>query len=126
MEIPKELRYTKEHEWARKGKSTITIGITAFAVEQLGDITLVELPSVGDEFQVSDAMGVVESVKSVSDFYAPISGKVVAINEELESQPEIINESPYEEGWLVEMKPSGNEFNELLDHEAYSELIAEE
>jgi glycine cleavage system H protein len=123
MEFPKDLRFTEDHEWARKNNGTVTIGITAFAVEQLGDITLVDLPNKGDEFSAGEAFGTVESVKSVSDLYAPISGKVSRINQKLEENPELVNESPYDEGWLIEMEPTGKEFEALLGSEAYAKLV---
>ena len=126
MEFPKDLRYTKDHEWTRKDGDTVTVGVTGFAVEQLGDITLVDLPEVGDEAAAGDAFGTIESVKSVSDLYAPVSGKVVAINEALEDRPELVNESPYGEGWLVRVEGGGKDHDSLLDVEAYTKLVAEE
>ncbi len=125
MEFPKNLRYTKDHEWARKDAGKIVVGVSAFAVEQLGDITQVDLPEVGAEVKAGATFGTIESVKSVSDLYAPISGKVLAINEELADKPELVNESCYEKGWMVELAPSGNEYDSLLDVAAYSKLVAE-
>jgi len=125
MEFPKELRYTKDHEWARKGQKTVTIGVTAFAVDQLGDITQVDLPEVGRAAKAGQPLGTIESVKSVSDLFAPISGKVVRVNGDLENSPELVNESPYEKGWMVEIEPTGNEFDALLDSAAYTKLVAE-
>ncbi|MCA9666687.1 MAG: glycine cleavage system protein GcvH [Myxococcales bacterium] len=125
MEFPKDLSYTKDHEWARVEGDTVTIGITAFAVDQLGDITMVDLPGVGDELKAGDAFGVVESVKSVSDLYAPISGKVLEINGQLEDAPELVNDEPYGGGWLIKVKRSGDD-GELLDAAAYSALVAAE
>ena len=125
MEFPKDLRYTKDHEWARKEGSSITVGVTAFAVEQLGDITLVDLPEVGTEVKEGEAFGNIESVKSVSDLFAPVGGKVVRINEELEERPELVNESCYADGWLVAIE-GGEGFDTLLDAGAYSELVASE
>jgi glycine cleavage system H protein len=124
MEFPKDLRYTKDHEWARLASGNIVIGITAFAVDQLGDITQVDLPAKGATVQAGKTLGTVESVKSVSDLYAPISGTVAKINEKLEDSPELVNESPYGDGWMVEIKPSGNEYDALLDSKAYTELVA--
>ena len=126
MEFPKDLRYTKDHEWARIAGSRVTIGITAFAVEQLGDITMVELPQVGDEVTTGESMGTVESVKSVSDLYAPISGKVVKINDKLEDEPELVNNAPYGDGWMVEVESGGTVDADLLDQPAYAELVARE
>jgi glycine cleavage system H protein len=126
MEFPKELRYTKDHEWARKNNGTVTVGITAFAVEQLGDITLVDLPEPGTEVNAGESFGTVESVKSVSDLFAPVSGKIARINEALEDQPELVNQSPYGDGWLAEIEGGADELASLLDSEAYTKLVAEE
>lgn len=126
MEFPKDLRYTKEHEWARRSGGTVTIGVTGYAVDQLGDITLVDLPEVGTESKAGEAFGTIESVKSVSDLYAPISGKVAKINESLEDEPELVNESPYDKGWLVEIEPTGEELDSLMDAAAYAEMVAAE
>ncbi len=125
-EIPEGLRYTKDHEWARKEGNHIVVGITAHAVEQLGDITLVTLPEVGTEVAQGDAFGDIDSVKAVSELFAPISGKIVAKNEDLEGSPELVNESPYEKGWLVKIEASNaSELDGLLDAEAYRELTAD-
>lgn len=126
MEFPKDLRYTKDHEWARKEDSAVTVGVTGFAVEQLGDITLVDLPEVGDEATAGEAFGTIESVKSVSDLYAPVSGKVSAINEDLEDKPELVNESPYGDGWLVRIEGGAGDFDALLDSAAYTKLVEDE
>ena len=126
MEFPKDLRYTKEHEWGRKVDNVVTVGVTAFAVEQLGDITLVDLPEEGDEVTEGEAFGVVESVKSVSDLFAPVAGKVVAINEKLEDEPELVNESPYGDGWMVSIEVSGDDFEAMMDPDAYAKLVAEQ
>jgi glycine cleavage system H protein len=127
MEFPKDLRYTKDHEWARKNDDgTVTVGITAFAVEQLGDITLVDLHEVGTEIGVGDAFGTIESVKSVSDLYSPVKGKVAAINEALEDQPELVNQACYADGWLTCFETEGKELDALLDAESYATLVAEE
>lgn len=125
MDIPSELRFTKNHEWARIHGQSATIGITAFAVEQLGDITMVELPEVGDELTAGEAFGTVESVKSVSDLYAPVSGTVTKINEALEDEPERINGSPYGDGWLVKVSVT-EVSDDLLDASDYGDLIAEQ
>jgi glycine cleavage system H protein len=127
MSIPKELRYSKEHEWVSQEGSTAKIGITHFAQAELGDIVFVELPSVGDELKADEPFGSVESVKTVSELYAPISGKVVAVNEELEDSPEFVNESPYEKAWMVEIEPSNSsELENLMDSGAYEEMIKED
>ncbi|UIJ38131.1 glycine cleavage system protein GcvH [Desulfobaculum bizertense] len=102
--IPQDLLYSKSHEWARIDGEFAYVGITHFAQEQLGDLTYVELPEIGDTFDAGAEMGSVESVKAASEIYAPVSGKVVEINESLEDAPEKVNQSPYEEGWLVKIK----------------------
>lgn len=104
MSLPKDLRYSEEHEWVKDDSGKFVIGITDFAQDQLGDIVFVELPEVGDTITQGDSIGSIESVKTVSDFYAPITGKVVAINEELEDAPELINSAPYEGGWLLKVE----------------------
>ena len=124
MDFPQDLKYTKDHEWTRQRGDAITVGITSFAVDQLGDITLIELPAVGDEVTAGDAFGTIESVKSVSDLYAPVSGTVSKINETLEDQPELVNSEPYGVGWLLEITPDG-ETEGLLDAAAYKALTAE-
>ena len=124
MEFPKDLRYTKDHEWARLENGNIVIGITAFAVDQLGDITQVDLPNVGATIQAGKALGTIESVKSVSDLYSPVSGTVTKINDKLESSPELVNESCYGDGWMIELQPTGAEYDALLDPAAYTELVA--
>lgn len=101
---PKQLMYTENHEWVRDDGGTYTVGITEYAAEQLGDITFVELPAVGDEFRQDEEAATVESVKAASDVYAPVGGRVVEVNEVLESHPELINDGPYEEGWMFKLK----------------------
>lgn len=126
MSTPKELRYTKEHEWVKIEDGKVRIGITDFAQSELGDIVFVELPQVGDEIQINEPFGSVESVKTVSELYAPISGKVVEVNEELEDSPELVNESPYENAWMVVVEPAdASELDELLTAEQYEEIISE-
>lgn len=122
---PTDLRYTKDHEWARTKGDTIVVGITAFAVEQLGDITLVDLPAVGAKLEKGKTFGVVESVKSVSDLFAPLTGTVVAVNGDLANKPELVNEAPYEGGWMIEVRPSNAaELKELMDAAAYDAHVA--
>ncbi|MFL0583383.1 glycine cleavage system protein GcvH [Solibacillus silvestris] len=124
MSTPKELRYSKEHEWVKIEDGKATIGITHFAQSELGDIVFVELPEVGDEISKDQPFGSVESVKTVSELYAPLSGKVVAINEELLDNPEYVNESPYGNAWMVTVElTSEAEVEELLDADAYTALI---
>lgn len=123
--VPSDLRYTKDHEWTRQKGDTLVVGITAFAVEQLGDVTLVDLPAVGTTLEKGKTFGVVESVKSVSDLFAPVSGTIVAVNAELASKPELVNEAPYEKGWMIEVRPSNAaELAELLDAAAYDQHVA--
>jgi glycine cleavage system H protein len=120
MDIPKELRYSRDHEWAKVEGGNAKVGITRFAVEQLGDITLVELPEVGNVVNAGDAIGVIESVKAVSDLYAPVSGTVKNINEELEESPEKVNEDPYGDGWMLEIElGDSSEVEDLLDAGGY-------
>ncbi|BAK15460.1 glycine cleavage system H protein [Solibacillus silvestris StLB046] len=124
MSTPKELRYSKEHEWVKIEDGKATIGITDFAQSELGDIVFVELPEVGDEISKDQPFGSVESVKTVSELYAPLSGKVVAINEGLLDNPEYVNESPYGNAWMVTVElTSEAEVEELLDADAYTALI---
>jgi glycine cleavage system H protein len=128
-EIPGDLKFLKSHEWARvEDNGSVTVGISDHAQGLLGDLVYVELPSVGDEVQAGNACAVVESVKAASDVYAPISGKVTAVNSALTDKPETINEDAYGEGWIFVVKPSNlaEETEELLDPDAYSELIESE
>ncbi|WP_249594452.1 glycine cleavage system protein GcvH [Peribacillus frigoritolerans] len=121
---PKELRYTKEHEWVKTEDGTMRIGITAFAQSELGDIVFVELPEIGDELKANEPFGSVESVKTVSELYAPISGKVVEVNEDLSDNPEYVNESPYEKAWMVVLEPSNSsDIENLMSAEEYESLI---
>ena len=127
MEAPPGLKYSKEHEWVSTEDEVATIGITDHAQEQLGEIVFIELPAVGDKVSKDDPFGVIESVKAVSDIYAPVSGTVVAINEDLPESPEMVNEDPYGDGWLIKIKVSdGSDFEDLMDSAEYEEMIAEE
>ncbi|MGM7702682.1 glycine cleavage system protein GcvH [Pseudalkalibacillus sp. Hm43] len=127
MEFPKELRYSEEHEWVKVEGNKAHIGITAFAQDELGDIVFVELPEVGDEIEVDEPFGSVESVKTVSELYAPLSGKVVEINEDLEDSPEFVNESPYEKAWMIVVEMSDeSELEKLMDSEGYQKMVSEE
>lgn len=126
MSTPQELRYSKEHEWVKVEGETARIGITDFAQAELGDIVFVELPQVGDELKKDQPFGSVESVKTVSELYAPVSGKVVEVNSELEDSPEFVNESPYEKAWMVVIEsPSEAEVGELMTAEQYKEMTNE-
>ena len=124
-DIPSSLKYTKDHEWAKADGGDVVVGITSFAVEQLGDITLVNLDvKVGDTVTEGKAFGTIESVKTLSDLFAPISGKIVKINGELESKPELVNEDCYGKGWMVAITPSGpNALAALLDDNAYAKVV---
>lgn len=127
MEIPQGLRYSKEHEWVATEDSVATIGVTDFAQDQLGEIVYIELPSVGDKVSKDDPFGVIESVKAVSDIFAPVSGTVTEVNQELAESPEIINEDPYGDGWLIKIRISdGAELDDLMDNDEYQEVIAAE
>jgi glycine cleavage system H protein len=127
MEAPPGLKYSKEHEWVSSEEEVATIGITDHAQEQLGEIVFIELPAVGDKISKDDPFGVIESVKAVSDIYAPVSGTVVAINEDLPESPEIVNEDPYGDGWLIKIKINDQaDFDDLMDSAEYEEMIAEE
>ncbi|MFC7370918.1 glycine cleavage system protein GcvH [Fictibacillus iocasae] len=128
MEFPKELRYSEEHEWAKKEDgNNVRIGITAFAQDELGDIVFVELPEVGDEIKADEPFGSVESVKTVSELYAPISGKVLEVNSELDDSPELVNESPYEKAWMIVVEASNpSEVDELMTSDQYEALIKED
>ena len=122
---PDDLRYTNDHEWLRPSGARAVVGITQFAVEQLGDITLVDLPKEGDLVTKGQRFGTIESVKSVSDLYAPVSGKVVKVNPALKDRPELVNDAPYGDGWMVELEvASGTEVDELLTPDAYNDLVA--
>lgn len=122
-EVRDELQYTKDHEWLGGSAQERLVGITAFAVEQLGDITLVNIEvKPGDTITAGKAFGTVESVKTLSDLYAPISGKIVKVNTALESSPELVNEDPYGKAWLIAIEPAGEESG-LLDAAAYRELL---
>lgn len=126
MDVPRELRYTKTHEWVRVEGKIATIGITDFAQEQLSGLTFVELPEVGDEIEAEDEVGVVESVKAASDVYAPVSGKVVEVNKALADTPELVNSDPYGEGWLFKVRMSNpKELDTLMDADEYEESIPE-
>lgn len=124
--VPEELKYTKDHEWTDLNDGSATVGITDFAQSSLGDIVFVELPEVGSSVTRGESFGVVESIKSVSDLYSPLTGEVVEVNSELESQPDLINEAPYS-NWLIKIKLSNqDEVSELLPSSAYVELQTEE
>jgi glycine cleavage system H protein len=122
-EIPEDLRYTSEHEWVRLDDGRVVVGITDYAQDQLGDVVFVSLPEPGSEVTGGEALGEVESTKSVSDVYSPVTGKVVDRNAALETSPELINEEPYGQGWMVVIEPAGDGVEGLLDASAYRALI---
>ncbi len=124
---PEHLKYSKEHEWVKDEEDVVTIGITAFAQEQLGDVVYVELPEAGSQVSQFEVCGTIESVKTVSDFYSPISGEVVSINEELDDTPELVNNEPYGAGWILQVTPSDRaEFDKLLSADEYEAFVQEE
>jgi glycine cleavage system H protein len=127
VSTPKDLRYSEEHEWVKTEGNTVRIGITHFAQSELGDIVFVELPEVGDTVTADEPFGSVESVKTVSELYAPVSGKVVEVNEDLNDSPEFVNESPYEKAWMIVVEPTdASEVDNLMTAEQYEEMINED
>ena len=125
MNIPENLKYTKEHEWIRVDEDYAYVGITDFAQGELGDIVFVELPNLEEEFNQNDIFGTIEAVKTLADLFIPISGKIVAVNEDLEGQPELINNSAYEDGWIVKIEVTNKEdLESLMNHNSYKELIS--
>lgn len=127
MEVPKDLRYTKEHEWLKVNGSKGVIGITHFAQDQLGDVVFVEVPAPGTELEQESSFGVVESVKTVSDLYAPVSGKVAAVNTDLEANPEWVNQEPYGKGWMIEIELSDpGQAESLLSADDYQAYLKEQ
>lgn len=124
MNVPENLKYTKDHEWARIEKGIVTVGITDYAQGELGDIVYIELPEVGREVSAGESFGTIEAVKAVSDLFAPLSGEVVEINSKLDESPEIVNDDPYGEGWMIKIKISNPaEIDSLLSKTAYEELV---
>src|SRR5713101_7022582 len=127
MEFPEDLKYSKEHEWVLVEGNVATVGITDYAQDQLGDIVFVELPAIGDKVSKEDAFGVVESVKAVSDIYAPVSGKVLEVNDDLPENPEMLNEDAYGDGWIIKIEMSDiDELKDLMTAAEYEEYVAEE
>ncbi len=124
---PEELKYTKDHEWARASGSRVTVGITEHAQEQLGEVVYVELPKVGETVTKGEPFGVVESTKAVSELFSPVSGKVVEVNDPLTDSPATINEDPYEEGWMIQVEATQpGDLEDLMNAKAYVEFIEEE
>lgn len=126
MSIPSELKYTREHEWIKdNGDGTVTVGITDFAQSELGDIVFVELEPEGSTFSQEEVFGTVEAVKTVSDLFAPVDGEIVSVNEQLEDEPELVNDDPYGDGWMVKIKISdASQLDELLSSDEYEDVIA--
>ncbi|MFO0696753.1 MAG: glycine cleavage system protein GcvH [Polyangiales bacterium] len=123
-DYPNDVRYTKEHEWARKEGDLVRVGVTAFAVDQLGDVTLVDLPAIGAKVEAGKRFGDIESVKTVSELFSPISGEVVEINGGIDAAPEKVNETPYGDGWLVVIRPSdAAEIDTLMDAAGYEAYL---
>ena len=126
-DYPEELRYTKDHEWARIRGNVAQIGITRFAVEQLGDVTQLELPREGESVKKDEVFGTIESVKAVSDLFAPVSGKVTKVNTPLNDTPEAVNEDPYDEGWLIEIEMNdAKQADEMMSSDQYREFLADQ
>jgi len=124
MNLPADLKYTKDHEWAKIEGSIVTVGVTDFAQSELGDIAWLEMPAVGDETKRGDTFGTIEAVKTVEDLYAPISGKIIEINSELLDSPELVNDDPYGKGWIVKLELSDEaEIAKLLSADEYAGLI---
>lgn len=125
MNFPQELKYTKDHEWVKIEGDIAIIGITEFAQKELGDIVYVEVETVGETIQSGEVFGTVEAVKTVSDLFMPLTGEILEFNGELESSPELVNESPYEAGWMVKVRIEGDAPSDLLDAAEYAELVGE-
>lgn len=124
LNLPEDLRYTEGHEWAKPLGDRFRIGISDFAQDQLGDIVFVELPRVGDTLPAKQQFGTVESVKTVAELYMPLSGEILAVNQDLEASPELVNSDPYEKGWMVEIKPDKpDEIERLMNKSGYLEMI---
>lgn len=123
MSFPEELRYTKDHEWIRVEGNSATIGITEFAQKELGDIVFVEVETLGETISAGDLFGTIEAVKTVSDLFMPVTGKVTGFNEELESYPELVNEDPYETGWIIKVELTEELPSDLLSAKEYQEIV---
>ena len=124
FEVPDDVRYLESHEWTTVDDEAVRVGISDFAQDELGDVVFVELPAAGDEVVAGEAFGVVESIKAVSDLYAPVSGTVTAVNEALFDRPELVNEAPYDDGWMLEVGPSDSVGEETLTAAEYADQIA--
>jgi len=126
MSVPNDLLYTRTHEWLRQESGPRTVGITHYAQDQLGEVVYVELPEVGRTVDAGEEMGTLESVKAVSEIYSPIGGEIVEVNERLNDEPNLVNEDPFGDGWLVKIQPSSPENEALLDAAGYEQFLAEE
>jgi glycine cleavage system H protein len=125
--FPDDVRYTSEHEWARLEKGVVTVGITSYATDQLGDVVFVELPEPGQKIEAMKPFGVVEAVKTVSDLYAPLSGEIVEVNPALNDNPGLVNQEPFGDGWLIRLKPAtAGEFEKLMSNVDYEKLVEEQ
>ncbi len=124
LNLPDDVRYSKEHEWVKLKDGSIVIGISDYAQDQMGDVVFVELPQVGDTLGTGEEFGTVESVKAVSELYMPVGGEIVSINDALEANPELVNKNPYEEGWMIEVKPNNvDEMDEMMEKAKYIKLL---
>ena len=124
MNLPEDVKYTEDHEWGKLENDILTIGITDFAQSELGDIIFVEFPELNTKVSVKDSIGTLEAVKTVADIYSPISGEIVELNDQLEDMPELINEDPYNKGWILKIKINDkNDYNSLLTNDEYQNLI---
>jgi glycine cleavage system H protein len=127
VSYPEDVRYTAEHEWARLENGLVTVGITSYATEQLGDIVFVELPQIGERLDAMKPFGTIEAVKTASDLFAPLKGEVVAINDALADNPALVNQAPFGEGWMIRVKPENpDDLKRLMNHEDYEQLIEEQ
>tara|TARA_B100000035_G_scaffold96222_1_gene81589 strand:- start:228 stop:605 length:378 start_codon:yes stop_codon:yes gene_type:complete len=123
MNIPENLKYTKDHEWISIEGDVATVGITDFAQGELGDIVYVEIEKIGENFSKEQVFGTVEAVKTVSDLFMPLTGEIIDINEELNEKPELVNEDPYGQGWMIKIKVNSSEMSDLLNSEQYKKLV---
>jgi glycine cleavage system H protein len=124
LDVPDDFYYTEDHEWVRMKGETVTIGVSDYAQDQLGDIVFVEMPASGDQFKRGDEFGTVESVKAVAELYMPIGGEIIHVNQALEDTPELLNQSPYAEGWIIEIKPEdASQLEEILNKGAYLKML---
>jgi glycine cleavage system H protein len=125
LHLPQDCRYSREHEWGRQVGQNIRIGITDYAQDQLGEVIYLELPTVGDSFRKDEVFGSVESVKAVSELFVPVGGEVTAVNSQLRDSPQLVNKGPYDQGWMIEIRPADmSEYESLLDRRAYLDLVA--